>query len=87
MNFVNHSSPGSLDSGDALDCITSGIEVARAVLPKLPRAKAAKLAAWIDAAQALLDSTEDPYELRVRAYEAQGMTRSDAQAVVDAEDL
>lgn len=27
------------------------------------------------------------YELRVRAFEAQGLTRSDAQAAVDAEDL
>ncbi len=26
------------------------------------------------------------YDRRVKAYEAQGMTRSDAQAVVDAED-
>jgi len=28
----------------------------------------------------------DSYEKRVRAYEAEGMTRSDAQAVADAED-
>ena len=27
------------------------------------------------------------YETRVRAYEAEGMTRSDAQAVADAEDI
>lgn len=29
----------------------------------------------------------DDYEARVRAYEAEGMSRSDAQGVVDAEDL
>lgn len=34
----------------------------------------------------LLDAM-DGYEGRVRAYEEQGMTRSDAQGVVDAEDL
>ena len=31
--------------------------------------------------------TAADYETRVRAYEAQGMTRSDAQAVADADDM
>ena len=43
-------------------------------------AETAKLA---EKRQAELHAWED----RVRAYEAQGMTRSDAQAVVDAEDV
>lgn len=29
----------------------------------------------------------DDYERRVRRYEAEGMTRSDAQATVEAEDI
>jgi hypothetical protein len=33
------------------------------------------------------DEDEDEYERRVEAYEAEGMTRSDAQGVVDAEML
>lgn len=39
------------------------------------------------AAEADPGETGEVWEARVRAYEAQGMTRSDAQAVVDAEDL
>ena len=30
---------------------------------------------------------KEEYERRVQAYEAQGMTRSDAQGVVEAEDM
>ena len=41
-----------------------------------------------DAALAAWDKHNAPdYETRVRAYEAEGMTRSDAQAVADAEDI
>jgi hypothetical protein len=33
------------------------------------------------------NKSSDYYERRVSAYEAQGMTRSDAQGIVDAEDM
>lgn len=47
--------------------------------PELTR----RATAMLNAAAAAPDS----YEARVRAYEAQGMDRSDAQGVVDAEDM
>jgi hypothetical protein len=67
MNFVNHSGPGSLDSGDALECIRKGIELARALLSvdwssnmterEHTEAAAAPMRVWVDAAQALIDAT------------------------------
>jgi hypothetical protein len=68
MNFINHSGPGSLDSGDAIECITRGIALARALLAvdwsiclierELTERAASPLRAWVDAAQALIDATQ-----------------------------
>ena len=49
-------------------------------------AAADALVKWADAQVKAMD-TEKDYDTRVRAYEAKGMTRSDAQGVVDAEDM
>ena len=48
---------------------------------------------WIDRyehseeSSRMADRKSSAYELRVRALEAEGLTRSDAQGAVDAEDL
>ena len=72
MNFINHSGHCSLDSGDALDCISAGIETITAALATLRAdcelsktsdetfaATIAALEDWKTAAQALLDCTKD----------------------------
>lgn len=72
MNFINHTQPGSLDSGDALTCISTGVEVARLLLRALDAdtsmssssktafgAEAKKLRGWMTAAHRLLDATSD----------------------------
>lgn len=42
---------------------------------------------WMNESKGLMENDEDDYEARVQAYEDMGMTRSDAQAAVDAEDI
>lgn len=71
MKFVNQSDSGSLDSGDAIDCIRAGIETITAALVTLRAdceqsktssetfaATIAALEDWKRNAQALLDYTE-----------------------------
>jgi hypothetical protein len=72
MNFANHSKAGSLDSGDALTCISTGVTVARQLLKALAADlsmsstskvafghPAEQLRAWMIAARQLLSSTDD----------------------------
>ena len=47
MNFVKHSKPGSLHSGDATECIEAGLELVR------------RLLGWTLAASNLLAATDD----------------------------
>jgi hypothetical protein len=70
MNFVDHSGPGSLDSGDSMACIERGIEVADELLKVLDAdmelsktsrdafsKQADALREWKRAASELIDAT------------------------------
>lgn len=72
MNFVDQSDAGFLDSGDCIDCISTGIRTARSLLHVIdadmsvsdaPRTafgnEAEALREWMKASIRLLDATED----------------------------
>lgn len=75
MNFINHTGPNSLDSGDSLECIGTGIEVAGRLLQALEAdmnvssssreafgSRADELREWMQASARLLKATEDENE-------------------------
>lgn len=69
MNFINHTTTSSLDSGDALECIDVGVQYASAVLTLFESAQLGVnqkrnmetamewLRAWRDAARDLSKAT------------------------------